>query len=293
MLPASVARWKMSLRFCIRNIVSEVLQCFKIGAQAPCGKCLPPAVRIFWMHGGLFAAAVGFQRFNLPTRRLPVTCTGCSSNKTRRQVMTLDAAQLRLTQAEGLSVTQTAYIGDPLYQFHGVRKGRLFQQAISQTLVSSPYSKLQREATSGLRVNGSRRSAHQSEFDFMHGERRVECKGASLAWMRHRSWFAQWCNIKFDLGLFDDLFLALHSPGRIDVILHDGVTGRARSGVRTVSHGHAVRGKPGLPRDPGQNTMCPWIMSAYWNHENGQHVYGWGVEEGTGHRELLVILTLV
>ncbi|CAE7596143.1 unnamed protein product, partial [Symbiodinium sp. CCMP2456] len=169
-------------------------------------------------------------------------CTGCSSTKTQRNVMTLDAAQFGLIQAEEMSVTQLAYIGDPLYQFHGFRKGRLLQQAISQTLASSPCSKLQRQATCGRRVNGASRGAHQSEFDFMHGERRVECKGASLAWVSsQRSWAASWYKIKFDQDLFDDLFLALHSPGRIDVILHDGVTGVTTSGVRTMSHGHDVR----------------------------------------------------
>ena len=52
---------------------------------------------------------------------------------------------------------------------------------------------------------------------------------------------SEWYKIKFDQQLFDDLFLALHSPGRIDIILHDGVTGITRSGVRTTSHGHDVR----------------------------------------------------
>ena len=91
----------------------------------------------------------------------------------------------------------------------------------------------------------------------MHGERKVECKGTSLAWViRQQSWVARWHKVKFDQQLFDDLFLALHSPGRIDIILHDGVTGITRSGVRTMCHGHEVRAAAagGLyePRETGK-----------------------------------------
>ena len=97
--------------------------------QIRCRRCFPVALLICWIEGGMFAAGVGFQRFHLPPWPLPLACAGCSSSsKTRRQMMTLHAAQVGLTQAEEMSVTQIAYIGDPLYQFHGVRKGRLLQQ---------------------------------------------------------------------------------------------------------------------------------------------------------------------
>lgn len=173
-----------------------------------------------------------------------------SCGQTTHQVLKLQAAQFPDALAKDLSAAQIAYAGDVLFGFHSAPKGRVLQQAIIHTLASSDGSTPVQEAPPGLRVNGSRRAAHQSEFDFMYGERRVECKGASLAWSRQR-WCVKWTNIKFDKALFDDLFLALHSPGRIDVLRHDGVAGVSSLGVRTAVHGHQVTvcGSSGL-QDP-------------------------------------------
>ena len=140
------------------------------------------------------------------------------------------------------SVTQTAYAEDPLYELHGPRKGRVLQQVVRQTLAEVFPSVSFTEPPPGICANGSRRGNHLAEFDFRHGDRRVECKGTSMAWDSfHHRWFACWMAIKFKQAIFDDLFLALHSPGWVDVVRHDGAAAVAEAGVRTAFVGHAVR----------------------------------------------------
>ncbi|CAE7811596.1 unnamed protein product [Symbiodinium sp. CCMP2456] len=181
--------------------------------------------------------------------------SACSHRGRRtRQLLTLRAAQFPDALANELSPTQAAYVGDPLFGLHSTSKGRVLQQAIVHTLTSSDDPATVQDAAPGLCVNGSKRAAHQSEFDFMYGGRRVECKGTSLAWSRAcRSWRATWANIKFDKACFDDLFLALHTPGQIDVLRHDGTAFVSAQGARTAGLGHVVvvRGSTGL-EDAGQ-----------------------------------------
>ena len=197
-----------------------------------------------------------------------------SCGKKTRQLLTLQASQFPDDLAQELTATQAAYVGDPLLGLEGTQKGRVLQQAIVQTLAGSAGSTRVQEAAPGLCVNGSRRAAHQMEFDFMYGSRRVECKGTSLAWSRaRRSWSATWTNIKFSQACFDDLFLALHSPGRIDVLRHDGMSYVSTQGARTAALGHMVRvcGSTEL-EDAGQ--ACQEIVEKLQKAPNTCHHIG-------------------
>ena len=197
-----------------------------------------------------------------------------SCGKKTRQLLTLQASQVPDALAQELTATQAAYVEDPLLGLESTQKGRVLQQAIVQTLAGSDGSIRVHQAAPGLCVNGSRRAAHQAEFDFMYGSRRVECKGTSLAWSRaSRSWSATWTNIKFSQACFDDLFLALHSPGRIDVLQHDGMSFVSAQGARTAALGHTVkvRGSSAL-EDAGQ--ACQEIVEKLEKAPNTCHHIG-------------------
>ncbi|CAE7796643.1 mad2l1-1 [Symbiodinium sp. CCMP2456] len=163
-----------------------------------------------------------------------------------RQVLTLRAAQFPDAFATQASVTAAAYADDPLFKLHGFRKGHVLQKAIWKTLVKANPSVQLSQSDPGSRADGRRRGHHQAEFDFVWDARRVECKGASIAWLvRERLWRVSWVKIKFNHGRFDDLLLALHSPGQVDIILHDGAAGVSKMGSRTLISGHAVQFRAG------------------------------------------------
>ena len=168
------------------------------------------------------------------------TSFGCC----RRQVLTLTVAQIpgSFEDENPSSISQTAYAEDPLFRLHCLRKGRVLQQVARQTLAEVFPSVPLTEPPRGLCANGSRRGNHTAEFDFRHGDRRVECKGTSMAFCStHHRWFADWSGIKFKQAIFDDLFLVLHSPGWVDVVRHDGAAAVAEAGVRTAFVGQSVR----------------------------------------------------
>ena len=191
----------------------------------------------------------------------------------RRRVLTLTAAQFPNAFGVDHSVTQAAYAKDPLFKLHGVRKGRVLQQAVWWTLATtSPCTSLMKPPL-GRCANGARRGDNQGEFDFAYGKRRVECKGASMAWVAaNRCWSVTWCKIKFRKAFFDDLFLALHSPGYVDIVLHDGVTGITEAGVKTAFLGHNVRVKAAQGcHDAGE--ACKQILGKLLSSQNGcRHV---------------------
>ncbi|CAE7231170.1 mad2l1-1 [Symbiodinium sp. CCMP2592] len=165
-----------------------------------------------------------------------------------RQVLTLRAAQFPDAFATEPSVTAAAYADDPLFKLGAFRKGQLLQRATWKTLVKlNPSFQLSKvKADPGLRVDGRRRAQHQAEFDFMCGTRRVECKSASMQWMPSwRYWRVSWTAIKFNQAYFDDLVLALHSPGQVDIVLHDGTAGVSTMGTKTPILGHAVQFRAG------------------------------------------------
>ena len=158
-----------------------------------------------------------------------------------REVLTLQAAQFPDFFASSPSETSEAYSNDPVFRLHGAQKGRVLQKAIWNSLAKSSPSMQLSKASPGSRADGGRRAPHQAEFDFTYGDRRVECKGASMTWHpTRRCWLAVWNRIKFNLECFDDLFLAFHSPGQVDIILHDGFAGVSSEGSRTTALGHRI-----------------------------------------------------
>ena len=158
-----------------------------------------------------------------------------------RQVLTLTAAEFPMIFEQDFSTTRAAYANDPLFTLHAPWKGRVLQKAILQTLADRFPSVPVEKVLPGMRINGTRRGDNQGEFDFTHGGRRVECRGTTLAWSSELcNWAARWSNIKFNQDFFDDLYLALHSPGQVDIVLHDGVAGIAESGVKTIHRGNNV-----------------------------------------------------
>ena len=155
-------------------------------------------------------------------------------------VLTLSAAQFPELLEASTSLTQQAYAREPLFDLPGPHKGRVMQKAIQHTLANSFPSIRFSEAPSGAPANGHKRGGNQGEFDFMCNDRRVECKGTSMAWDRDLArWRARWVKVKLDK--FDDLLLALHSPGQIDVVQHDHVTGITNAGCGTSVLGYVVQ----------------------------------------------------
>ena len=158
-----------------------------------------------------------------------------------RQVVTLTAAQFPMILDEEGSTIRAAYATDPLFSLHAPWKGGVLQKAISHTFADKFPSVPLEKALPGMRMNGTRRGGNQGEFDFTHGGLRVECRSTNLAWNYGcRGWAARWRSIKFNQCYFDDLYLALHSPGQVDIVLHDGVAGIAESGKSTLHRGNSV-----------------------------------------------------
>ena len=123
------------------------------------------------------------------------------------------------------------------------QKGRVLQIVSRHAMAATFPSSVLSEAPAGRRCNGFRRSAHQSAHDFLCDGHNVECKGTSMAWDRsNRNWKARWDHVKFHqvAGTIHYLSLALHSPGTVDVLLHDHSFGISRHGVRTSTHGHSI-----------------------------------------------------
>ena len=161
----------------------------------------------------------------------------------QRWVLTLQASQFAHILGEGLSPTEAAYGDDLLSRLTEQQRARILQRASFHAMaVMLPNSKFM-QGPAGLRHDGSRRGRHQSEHDYLYDGRNVECKSTRMRWDSWtQSWTATWRNIKFDqaAGAIDDLVLALHSPHRVDVLLHDHAIGVKHDGVRTGHRGHVV-----------------------------------------------------
>ena len=172
----------------------------------------------------------------------------------RRSFLTFRAAQFSHILEEPPTTTETAYAEDPLAKMTQAQKGRILQVASLHAMQSVFPRSIFSEAPTGSRCNGARRGINQSPHDFVCDGRNVECKGTSIIWHRtKRSWLAHWQHIKFRqaAGMIHHLVLAMHSPGRVDILLHDHAFGIARHGVRTNSQGYSVN------VHAGRGLLCP------------------------------------
>ena len=162
----------------------------------------------------------------------------------RRWFVTLEAGRFSHILEQGPSVVEEAYAEEALARMTEVQRGRTLQKVCMHAMAQLfPQSTLS-QAPVGTCINGQRRSRHQSEVDFRCGQRNVECKSSRLHWdTSNQQWLARWSHIKFHAGasVIHDVLLALYTPGRVDVLLHDHVFGISTSGVRTRSQGHSVQ----------------------------------------------------
>ena len=136
----------------------------------------------------------------------------------------------------------------PLSLLSSNRRGRILQELCRKELAQMhPNSRIQ-DAFQRTCCNGRRRGAHQSEYDFSFNERRIECKSSMVMWNKSdRRWCVEFARIKLPLtgvreqAPFDDLYLILLSPDRVDIIKHDLVTGISQCGQETAVSGHKIK----------------------------------------------------
>ena len=167
----------------------------------------------------------------------------------RRWILTFQASSFPEIFNQDTTITDSAFAGDPLCQLSAPKRGILIQRLLEESCQAFSPSVLCKHSQllHGLCVNGQRHWRHQSEFDWSVNGRRVECKSTRLAWQSsHRVWKARWQAIKFAyVGSrrkcpFDDLILVLHSPFRLDIMLHDLSAGISHRGLSTAIFGHNV-----------------------------------------------------
>ena len=110
-----------------------------------------------------------------------------------------------------------------------------------------PNSKIQ-DARQGAKCNGRRRAAHQTEYDFSIDGRRIECKSSLVRWDNcNQCWFTSFTGVKLPLtgvrehAPFDDLYLILLSPDRVDIIKHDLETRISHCGKETQFCGYQIK----------------------------------------------------
>ena len=151
-----------------------------------------------------------------------------------RSVLVLNAAQFWHIVTHSSSRHDAAYKDDPLSAVTEHQRARILQRACLRALTAlRPHSQFS-DAPAGLCKNGARRGKHQSEFDYLCDGRNVECKSTRMFWVPVKGcWEARWKGIKFhqEAGRIHDLVLALHSPGRVDVLLHDHMLGVGSAGA--------------------------------------------------------------
>merc|ERR1712232_1242395 len=99
----------------------------------------------------------------------------------------------------------------------------------------------------GFCVNGHPRGRSRTEYDWLRGDLRIECKSAQLRWDRHsKRWRLQFYNIKmkshirFSEALFDELLLALYTPRGVYIYRHDLIVGVTSNGRSTESEGSGI-----------------------------------------------------
>ena len=89
---------------------------------------------------------------------------------------------------------------------------------------------------------------YHAEYDFRLNGRRVEIKSSQLKWNTgNGTWYVSFGGLKF--GAFDDLYLVIFSPQRLDLIKHDLTTGISMSGPlrQCISSGIKIYGKAQVP----------------------------------------------
>eukprot|EP00928_Gymnodinium_smaydae_P087448 TRINITY_DN7170_c1_g1_i1.p1 TRINITY_DN7170_c1_g1~~TRINITY_DN7170_c1_g1_i1.p1 ORF type:complete len:436 (+),score=7.25 TRINITY_DN7170_c1_g1_i1:234-1541(+) len=144
------------------------------------------------------------------------------------------------------SRTSSIYGNCTLAQLSSSARGKIIEQSVRRILMDADDKAVFEDPCLGFRVDGSRRGKGQSAYDWLQDGRRIECKSSQLQW-NGRRWHFNFCNIKFDDSTFksgqpfDDLILVLFSPERLHMYCHDGMLGRSRQCIRTMTNGHVIQ----------------------------------------------------
>ena len=132
---------------------------------------------------------------------------------------------------DDVGVTSMIYKGSPghsLSLVSGDRRGKILKDLCRKELAKMhPNSRIQ-DAVRGACCNGQQRGAHQAEYDFSIGKKRIECKSSFMKWSaRSQEWQVlfymvklPWAGIR-ERASFDDLYLILVTPDHVDIIKHD------------------------------------------------------------------------
>ena len=144
------------------------------------------------------------------------------------------------------------HAGFPLSVLSGYRRGVILQELCKKELAEMYPVKKIRDAIRGTRSDGTLRGSHQSEYDFLLDERRIECKSALMSWDKcSNSWQTTFTRVKLPLkgvreqAPFDDLYLSVLSPDSVHIIKHDLKSRVSRAGLSTGTCGYKInaRGK--------------------------------------------------
>ncbi|CAE7209322.1 unnamed protein product [Symbiodinium sp. CCMP2456] len=142
---------------------------------------------------------------------------------------------------EDVGETSKAYAGNPLAQLSPQRRGHVLKDVVRQVLSQKHPDMEVKDPVSRVGTRGKLLRPDQAEYDFSIGGRRVECKSSQICWFRaEQRWKAQFCGIKLGQNQFDDLCLALFTPSRVWVVLHDLRTYMYRNGQHTAERGWTV-----------------------------------------------------
>lgn len=137
------------------------------------------------------------------------------------------------------SVTAAAYADCPLNGITPQLRGCVLETVARRTMEMLYSYSVIKDPIPGQRCNGGRRSLWVAEYDWLHDDRRVQCKSAQMYFGEAEcKWRVHFCGIK--LSLFDDLILVLYSPSGLSLFKHAGKTRLSSNGVRTSHGGHRL-----------------------------------------------------
>jgi len=144
-------------------------------------------------------------------------------------------------------VMEVAYQGVPLAELSASSRGRRIERivrAVDQDL--HPGAVLAAPAL-GTCTDGQRCTRSSAAYDWIRDGRRIECKSGQLRWEpRSSRWRVQFHHVKLwtsgeeTVSFFDELLLALYTPGGIHVYRYALDLGTVRAGVATETRGGSI-----------------------------------------------------
>ena len=174
----------------------------------------------------------------LQVRPCPATKSLSQNFSWPRQFLTLGASQFKHIWADA-GRTAGPYNNHPLAIMNSKRRSMVLEDWARKMLEEATANCLVQDPVPGKRIDGRRRSVCNAEYDFLFNGRRVEVKSSQLRWENSgRRWKVSFGGVRF--GAFDDLFLVIFSPHRLDLLKHDQKTGISRPGLATECRGGTV-----------------------------------------------------